>query len=480
MRLARSSFSPLQYKLPETYCMIGDSIMSFHDVLSNSTANGPWSQGYLNWAMNKMGWPLTWLNNGASGGLSSAQILATWNTQVLPYNPGYLFYNGGINDLGAGLTSEQTLANLQTIARASVQAGIFPIYFGIHATSSLISTAARLHVTTVNTGMQQYFERNPGMFIDMFTPTLNYSTGNEVTNYTYDGMHLSSFGARIVGVGAGYNALSLLFTSQKPTVNANDGLNIFPNGTLSGSNATGAGGYTRSASWTAAGNGPDMFTADGLNINAATSVITSPASRVDVRPGNLWVLTPVMTAINGFGRAYHVMRWDTARANSQAYTVGQWIIPATPNGYMYVCTTAGTSHSSPPTFGTVVGGTTAEASGTVVWKCYNIPLAGEKWEGTFELSSLVVTSGSGMPTCIVQCLDNTGATLYTAYTNFWDSSNGSEVYPTALTATGVYKTRPITIPTGTARVFIQAKIQGANLAQLGMGINLMSFKKINA
>ena len=54
-------------------------------------------------------------------------------------------------------------------------------------------------------------------------------------------------------------------------------------------------------------------------------------------------------------------------AASTAYSLGDIIIPTTANGYTYECTTAGTSDSSEPTWGTTVGGTTAD--GTAVWTC---------------------------------------------------------------------------------------------------------------
>jgi len=54
-----------------------------------------------------------------------------------------------------------------------------------------------------------------------------------------------------------------------------------------------------------------------------------------------------------------------ARTNSTAYSLGASVIPATANGYRYVCTTAGTTGSTVPTFGTTIGGTTTD--GTVVW-----------------------------------------------------------------------------------------------------------------
>jgi len=51
-----------------------------------------------------------------------------------------------------------------------------------------------------------------------------------------------------------------------------------------------------------------------------------------------------------------------ARANSHAYVLGDYYVPAVANGYFYKCTTAGTSAGSPPTFGATVGGTTTDGA----------------------------------------------------------------------------------------------------------------------
>ena len=64
-----------------------------------------------------------------------------------------------------------------------------------------------------------------------------------------------------------------------------------------------------------------------------------------------------------FGQSIGVHAVDTA------YTLGQFVRPATPNNYVYVCTTAGTSNLSAPTFGTTVGGTTTDGT-NLVWTCY--------------------------------------------------------------------------------------------------------------
>lgn len=60
--------------------------------------------------------------------------------------------------------------------------------------------------------------------------------------------------------------------------------------------------------------------------------------------------------------------WSVARANTTAYAKGDVVRPATPNGFLYVATTAGTTGGVVPTFPTVYGQTVAD--GGVTWSCY--------------------------------------------------------------------------------------------------------------
>lgn len=57
----------------------------------------------------------------------------------------------------------------------------------------------------------------------------------------------------------------------------------------------------------------------------------------------------------------------TARANTTAYSLGAYVTPATPNGFYYKATAAGTSAGTIPTYPTTIGDTVTD--GTVTWTC---------------------------------------------------------------------------------------------------------------
>lgn len=461
---------------PPTYTIDGDSIMSVHSI-SNSTSAAYWSQGMVNWTMAKAGWPWSMANNAATGGHTTAQILAGIGTGVLQYQPGYAIYNGGWNDISAGVATFQTIANLQQYATICLNAGIVPVYIGLHATNSYTSVASKQSINLINQSMRTFMQQSGGLFVDLHSYTLDTSTGGALTDYTLDGLHFTTLGARVVGEGPLYTALQYLFANTyKPIVSTNDYRNTIANPMLLGSTASGSNGFT-ATTWTGlpgpSVDGPNSMTADVLN---ATGTLTAPAARTDGRAGQSFLMTPTMTAANGFGRVYQSVNWFTAWSASGSFTLGAWRIPTRSNGYMYSVSTAGTSAASEPTWPTTVGETVTD--GTVVWRCYAMPQAGETWQAEFEVDQVAVTSGSGMPTCIVQCLNETGTTLYSAYTNFWDSASAVEKYPTALNAAYIFRTPPFVVPATTARMLPQFKMQGANGAVLKLGCNNMRLWKV--
>jgi hypothetical protein len=60
------------------------------------------------------------------------------------------------------------------------------------------------------------------------------------------------------------------------------------------------------------------------------------------------------------------IRDQSNNLRSTAVSIGDFTIPATPNGRLYRCTTGGTTGAGEPTWATTDGGTTADG-GTVVW-----------------------------------------------------------------------------------------------------------------
>ena len=80
----------------------------------------------------------------------------------------------------------------------------------------------------------------------------------------------------------------------------------------------------------------------------------------------------VFDTADGSEKAVTFNGWDDWAATT-AYVIGDVISPTTFNGFLYRCTTAGTSAGSEPTFGTTLGGTTAD--NTATWTAIPHPLS---------------------------------------------------------------------------------------------------------
>lgn len=100
--------------------------------------------------------------------------------------------------------------------------------------------------------------------------------------------------------------------------------------------------------------------APNLDTDQFKSAVTNEVSGTGYTATGVALGSPTCTytAANSYG---------TSRANTTAYTVGQIVRPATGNGFLYQCSTAGTSGSSVPTYPTVIGQTVTD--GTVTWTC---------------------------------------------------------------------------------------------------------------
>lgn len=118
---------------------------------------------------------------------------------------------------------------------------------------------------------------------------------------------------------------------------------------------------------------------------------------------------------------------------STAISSGDTVIPATPNGRIYKCTTAGTTGSGEPTWPTTAGGTVSD--GTAVWTEQTTAMEA----GTFS----EVTGGSYARVGVASSLANfagtqsAGSTTASSGTGGTTSNNGTITFPAPTANWGV-------------------------------------------
>jgi lysophospholipase L1-like esterase len=455
----------MPYARRQSYCLLGDSVMSRH-VIQTTASLAFSADGPVNWLMAKMGHPLLFLNNAAVGGYTTAEALAVIESGVIAYKPGFCFFNGGWNDIAALVPTDEIIRNLKNIARRLLQAGILPIYQGLHSSTAYSSVASKNAINKINREIRQFLHRYGGKFIETYSQTLDTSTGGSLANVTRDGLHLTAFGAKLIGEGPYFDELQDILLPCKPVCSTNDYGVIHGNPLMLGNNATGAGGFTRTGF--SSGNGPDGWTADVSN---ATGTLTNPAARTDGRAGQKCVMNITASANEGWGRFYHAIRWDTAWTAAAAVTRAIWRIPTVPNGFMYNAAVGGTTGGTEPTWPTVEGNTVVD--NTVTWRAYRMPVEGEEYMAEFEFSGCSIATAGGLISPMVIMQNTGGSTLAVGYGNYYDPGSGGDlnVYPTTIEAAQFYRTPPLAIPEGCKVIIMSMRAQGANTAALTIGCN---------
>jgi len=103
------------------------------------------------------------------------------------------------------------------------------------------------------------------------------------------------------------------------------------------------------------------FTFGNFHLNAQKKLISSLADSNSVIKCAL--LADTYTPLQNRHDSWSAPAW----ASGTSYSVGDVVIPTTANGHMYICTAAGTSGSSEPTWPTMDGNTVTD--NTVTWEC---------------------------------------------------------------------------------------------------------------
>jgi len=122
-----------------------------------------------------------------------------------------------------------------------------------------------------------------------------------------------------------------------------------------------------------------------------------------------------------------------AWAGSTAYAQGVARTPTTPNGFKYVCTTAGTTSASEPTWPTTLGATVSD--GSAVWSC-----AGANGAATFVFfvtgSDPLATSTTAASSVTVAAATTYTLSMRVDASNVYFSINGETEVSIALTNLG--------------------------------------------
>ncbi|MFJ7509359.1 GDSL-type esterase/lipase family protein [Peribacillus simplex] len=147
---------------------LGDSITQGVDLQSRA---------YVLWFNIMTNYQHTVWNKGIAGN-TTAQMLARFDTDVLPNNPDYLFLNSGKNDLGGNRTAidEQVKKDYRAIIRKAVLAGIKPIVstvipYGIRADGTDFSFTDKNRELTLefNEWIKDFARKNAIPCVDFYS-----------------------------------------------------------------------------------------------------------------------------------------------------------------------------------------------------------------------------------------------------------------------------------------------------------------------
>ena len=192
--------SAVQTQNNNSIVLIGDSYIAFH-LGGSAPSVTVAAMGYFNWANMLLGKRFHVLQYAGIGGQTTTQILARFKTDALALNPGWILFDGGINDINAGASATTIFNNLKAMIQASQGIGAKVILTTIPIIRAWSSSQANRNVAhSVNAMLKQYCrELNNVILIDWNPLLLSTTDGMISSNYTFDNTHLNLLGNAIVG-----------------------------------------------------------------------------------------------------------------------------------------------------------------------------------------------------------------------------------------------------------------------------------------
>lgn len=179
-------------------CVFGDSRAANCNYLASNLAYAL-DTSWLHWAQALAGVDIELLGNDGVGGETSSQILARVGN-VIAKRPGVAFLIGGFNDFSASLSLASVISNMTEIITRLNNAGIYVVYLsntGYDGVNGSIISG----ITPQDRWAQDFFANRPevGRYVDAMSATTNTATGAFLAGASTDGIHLSNYGAYLVG-----------------------------------------------------------------------------------------------------------------------------------------------------------------------------------------------------------------------------------------------------------------------------------------
>jgi lysophospholipase L1-like esterase len=175
---------------------LGDSITQ-SSALNESAGVAGSVAGYPFYAQAFGGGKIIHARNAGSGGETTAQMLARFDTDVTPYTPRVVSILAGTNDIRNDVPLATFQANIAALVAETLAIGAKPILGTITPTNT---SGHQQRVNLWNQWLRRYAAANGVGMVDYFSLLVNPATGNYAASAgTADGLHPGEAGYRLMG-----------------------------------------------------------------------------------------------------------------------------------------------------------------------------------------------------------------------------------------------------------------------------------------
>lgn len=259
----------------------------------------------------------------------------------------------GINDMAQGYLGGTTLENIIAISELCLDAGCFVVIDEVYPQGTM-DAAKQLFLQVLNPGLHAYAANRENVVITRTRDAISDSSYVGSSIDLSDGTHLTAIGAMKIGMNRAKAWGRLVKPRYAPAFQ------------------TSLDNYSTN---------PQMFGTGGT--------VTGPSTGVCA---DSWTISAPGTNVTCLARKQKraALPWRY----SKAYVLGDVVIPTISNGLYYVCTTAGTSGASAPTWGAVAWATTTD--NTATWTAFpNAMFIGDVSRGEWQYVQGVVNATPG-------------------------------------------------------------------------------------